>query len=115
MNDEYTMNSNDESSQVYNSEKITQTNGEHIPPSTPPKRNGFIPPFSTRNTLNVTPYEPNKFLKHVDEFIDEKRKEDDINSEWRDLANILDRFFLLLYSLTTLIVTLAFLLQCIVQ
>ena len=34
------------------------------------------------------------------------------NSEWRDLANIMDRFFLLIYSLTTLIVTLVFMLQC---
>ena len=110
---------NDEPSQTFNSNEITLNNQQFsikdIPPSVPPKTNGFIPPFSTRERLNVPPYEPNKFLKHVDEFIDDKRREDDINSEWRDLANVMDRFFLLLYSLTTVIVTLAFLLQCVVQ
>ncbi|XP_053406351.1 neuronal acetylcholine receptor subunit alpha-6-like [Mercenaria mercenaria] len=33
-------------------------------------------------------------------------------SEWRDLANVLDRMFFILYLLATLVTSLAFILQC---
>ena len=47
--------------------------------------------------------------------LDDKKTEDEINSEWRDLANIMDRLFLVIFLLITVIVTLALMLQCVVQ
>ena len=108
-------NHNNEPSPLRDTDEITPSDEQFSIKGIPPKKNGLLPPFNTREKFNVPSYEPNKFLKHVDDFIDDKKQEDDINSEWRDLANIMDRFFLLIYSLTTLIVTLAFLLQCVVQ
>ena len=73
--------------------------------------NGLIPALGYGEKSNVSTYEQNKFLKHLDD----KKREDEINSEWRDLANTMDRFFMLMYSLTTVIVTLVFMLQCAVS
>lgn len=84
----------------------------------PAKRNGLIPGIpglNIRERTNLQSVEQIKYLKTVDDYLDGKRKVDNINSEWRDLANVMDRIFLLIYSLTTFIVTLAFLLQCVVQ
>ena len=76
-----------------------------------PTKNGLIPALGGGEKSNFSTYEQNKFLK----YLDDKNGEGEISSEWRDLANIMDRFFLLMYSLTTMIVTLAFMLQCAVN
>ena len=73
--------------------------------------NGRIPALGGKENTNIPESEQNRFLKHLD---DTKRK-DEINSEWRDLANIMDRLFLVIYSLITVIVTLALMLQCAIQ
>ena len=67
-----------------------------------PQSNGLI------HTIGDKESDQNRFLKHLDD----KKEEDEINSEWRDLANIMDRLFLVFYSLITVIVTLVFMLQC---
>ena len=72
------------------------------------KRNGLIKVIDSKGRTNASAYEQNRFLKHLDD----KKREDEINSEWRDLANIMDRLFLVIYSLITVIVTLALMLQC---
>ena len=54
-------------------------------------------------------------LRNVSKFVESKQIEDDICGEWRDLAFILDRLFLLLYIVLTVMVTIVFLLLCAVQ
>ena len=54
-------------------------------------------------------------LRNVSKFVESKQIEDDISGEWRDLAFILDRLFLLLYIVLTVMVTILFLLLCAVQ
>ena len=82
----------------------------------PPKRNGLIPSINSKHDKSKGNSNVNKlYLQNIDEYVKDKRKDDEINSEWRDLANIMDRVFLILYCLMTLIVTLAFLLQCAIQ
>lgn len=78
-------------------------------------RNGLLPGLDGKDRSSVPPFEQIKILKTLDQNMEDKRKAREVNSEWRDLANIMDRIFLLVYSVTTLIVTLAFLLQCVVQ
>ena len=82
----------------------------------PPKRNGLIPSINNKHDKSRGNSNVNKlYLQNIDEYVKDKRKDDEINSEWRDLANIMDRVFLILYCLMTLITTLAFLLQCAIQ
>ena len=47
----------------------------------------------------------------IEQYFREKQKEDDINSDWRDVSNLLDRLFMILYVFVTVIVTLVFLLH----
>ena len=85
-------------------------------PSVTPKRNGLIPGIDSKHDKSKKHSHGNKlYLQNVDDYLNDKRKEEEINSEWRDLANIMDRIFLILYALMTVIVTLSFLLQCAVQ
>ena len=76
-----------------------------------PLSNERVPALGGKEKTNIPESEQNRFLKHMDD----KKREDEINSEWRDLANIMDRLFLVIYSLITVIVTLALMLQCAIQ
>ena len=38
------------------------------------------------------------YLKSLDNHFKARDKEEDINSEWRDISNVLDRLFLILYE-----------------
>ena len=52
-----------------------------------------------------------KLLKSLSGFVDEKKNEDKITGDWRDLANILDRLFLLVYIILTAVITIVFILM----
>ena len=74
-----------------------------------------MPKIST-NTQSLTCSEEQiTMLRNVSKFVESKQIEDDICGEWRDLAFILDRLFLLLYIVLTVMVTILFLLLCAVQ
>ena len=85
------------------------------PPLTP-KRNGFLSESDGFPEKRKSKWEQNTpDLQIVGEYMSEKIMEDTNNADWRDLANILDRIFLCVYSSVTVIVTLVFLLQCATQ
>ena len=56
-----------------------------------------------------------KILKRVSDFIDDKRIEDETNSDWRDVAKTLDRLFLLIYSIVSLFVFFGFVVAILTQ
>ena len=99
---------------AYDAEKIPSMNGSGFQRSPPfaTKVNGFV---STGNDVKSKPQSHKTDLETVNESLTAKEREDEINSEWRDLANILDRIFLVLYTLVTFIVTLVIMLQCAIQ
>ena len=74
---------------------------------------------SRRDDHSVSPterFESNahsKYLKNIDKSFKEKDREYDVNSEWRDVSNVLDRLFLVLYLLITVAVSLTLILHVI--
>ncbi|XP_050401517.1 neuronal acetylcholine receptor subunit alpha-10 [Patella vulgata] len=64
--------------------------------------------------LGVMTEQLNILKKVQNEFADQEKKER-LNSEWQRVAMVMDRLFLLLFFLFTVICTLAILLQCIIQ
>lgn len=76
------------------------------------KRNGVLPSFVIRDPAIEAIREQTACLQNIEESYAQHKNEDDVNSEWRDLSNILDRVFLIIYVLVTIITTLSFILQC---
>lgn len=76
------------------------------------KRNGVVSGFVIRDPTIEAIRQQTEYVKSIEENYAQQKKEDDVNSEWRDLSNILDRVFLILYLLVTIITTLSFILQC---
>ena len=66
------------------------------------------------NTLDESSNEQH-YLKSLDNHFKERDKEEDINSEWRDVSNVLDRLFLILYVVVTLVVSLTIILRLMYQ
>ena len=89
----------------------------HVPKDTPTnfKGNGMLPSFLRDNFKLQALKQQTKHLKTLDDHIYEGKLADNVNSEWRDISNVLDRLFLVLYLLIFVITTLSFLLQCIIQ
>ena len=96
---------------AYNAEKSPSRNASGFQRSPPfaTKVNGFV---STGNDVKCKPQWHKTDFETVNESLTAKEREDEINSEWRDLANILDRIFLVLYTVVTFTVTLVIMLQC---
>ncbi|XP_060555514.1 neuronal acetylcholine receptor subunit alpha-10-like isoform X2 [Ruditapes philippinarum] len=76
------------------------------------KRNNVLPNFVIRDPTIDALKEQTQCIRNIEEHFIDQKKEDDINSEWRDLSNILDRVFLIMYLLVTIITTLSLILQC---
>lgn len=78
------------------------------------KRNGLInvPGFVYRDPLAEMIKEQTRYVEKIASQVCHQQKEEHVNSEWRDLANILDRVFLILYLLITIVTTLSFILSC---
>lgn len=79
------------------------------------KQNGVVPGFVIRDPTIEAIRQQTEYVKSIEETYAQHKTEDDVNSEWRDLSNVLDRVFLILYLLITIITTLSFILQCLWQ
>ena len=71
--------------------------------------------FSANSQSLTCSEEQITMLRNVSKFVESKQIEDDISGEWRDVAFILDRLFLLVYIVLTVMVTILFLLLCAVH
>ena len=81
---------------ITNNTKITSRNDSHSVNPT----DGFVESHAQR-----------RYLKSIDKYFKEKDREEDINSEWRDASNVLDRLFLVFYLLITVVVSLTLILH----
>lgn len=79
----------------------------------PFKNNGLLPSFVRDNFKLETLKQQTKHLQNIDEHMSQDQMLENVNSEWRDISNVLDRLFLVLYLLIFIITTLAFLMQCV--
>ncbi|XP_052280335.1 neuronal acetylcholine receptor subunit alpha-9-like isoform X1 [Dreissena polymorpha] len=52
-------------------------------------------------------------LKRIVGHLEEDHLNESISAEWRDISNVMDRFFFILYALVTVITTMSFLLQAV--
>lgn len=77
----------------------------------PIKNNGLVPGFLVRDPSLLYLKEQTKQLKSIANHF-EGGTQEDVNNEWREISNILDRLFLILYIIITVVTTLAFILQC---
>ncbi|XP_052793000.1 neuronal acetylcholine receptor subunit alpha-10-like [Mya arenaria] len=81
------------------------------------KRNGVLPGFVRSNkvdgqmdgSLNLK----ERYLRRIVSHLEDDQNKEDLGSEWRDISNVLDRLFLVLYILILVITTLSFLLQAV--
>ena len=76
------------------------------------KRNNLLPSFAIRDPVIEALKEQTQCIKDIEGHFSQQKREDDINSEWRDLSILLDRVFLIIYLLINIVTTLSLILQC---
>ncbi|XP_045216812.2 neuronal acetylcholine receptor subunit alpha-10-like isoform X2 [Mercenaria mercenaria] len=97
---------------VENSENRTEIPNNSQTLNQAVKRNGVLPSFVIRDPTVEALKDQTRYVRVIAEHYTQQKREADVNSEWRDLSNILDRVFLIMYLLVTCITTLSLLLQC---
>lgn len=77
------------------------------------KNNGLLPSLVRDNFKLETMKQQTKHLQNIEDQLSQAQMLENVNYEWRDISNVLDRLFLVLYMLIFIITSLAFLMQCV--
>ena len=72
-----------------------------------------LPALPFRDPIMRVLGEQTQSLRCMERTYRDREADEENQGDWRDIANIMDRLFLILYLLVTIITTLAFLMQCV--